>query len=184
MNWLFMAGAPTAGLLAQAPGDREGGGVGAKAKVLAAPQGRSRAGSVARDPKKASAWTVASLGDSYGSRRRKPAPVESVRRGPPGIASVAFHRDRAGRWRHEQLKKGASQIKIGVGVIADFDPIDSIQFTPEGMAAGGHTSPGRRSHAGRSRVAGLREKLRGTGIIAAKKTGRSGTGPPVESDRV
>jgi hypothetical protein len=43
------------------------------------------------------------------------------------------HRDRAGRWRREQLKKGASQIKIGVGVIADLDPIDGIQFTPEGM---------------------------------------------------
>jgi hypothetical protein len=138
MNWLFMAGAPTAGLLAQAPGDREGGGVGAKAKVLAAPQWRPRAGSVARDPKKASAWTLASLGDSYGSRRRKPAPVESVRRGPArhrqrGVPNMTQHRDRAGRWRREQLKKGASQIRIGVGVIADFDPIDSIQFTPEGM---------------------------------------------------
>ena len=101
---------------------------------------------------------------------------------PP--ASPAWRSIAIGRWRHEQLKKGASQIKIGVGVIADFDPIDSIQFTPEGMAAGGHTSPGRRSHAGRSRVAGLREKLRGTGIIAAKKAGRSGSGPPVESDQV
>lgn len=45
------------------------------------------------------------------------------------------HRDRAGGWRREQLKKGASPIKIGVGVgvIADLEPIDSIQFTPEGM---------------------------------------------------
>jgi imidazolonepropionase-like amidohydrolase len=37
----------------------------------------------------------------------------------------------------EQLKKGASQIKIGAGggVISDFDPIDSLQYTPEEMKA-------------------------------------------------
>jgi len=37
----------------------------------------------------------------------------------------------------EQLKKGASQIKLGAGggVISDFDPIDSLQFTPEEMRA-------------------------------------------------
>jgi imidazolonepropionase-like amidohydrolase len=33
----------------------------------------------------------------------------------------------------DQLKKGASQIKLAVGggVISDFDPIDSLQFTPQ-----------------------------------------------------
>ncbi|PAF52349.1 hypothetical protein BKH44_03260 [Helicobacter sp. 13S00477-4] len=38
------------------------------------------------------------------------------------------------RW---QLKKGASQIKIGAGggVISEFDPMDSLQFTPEEMRA-------------------------------------------------
>lgn len=37
----------------------------------------------------------------------------------------------------EQLKKGASQIKLaaGGGVISDFDPIDSTQFTPQEMRA-------------------------------------------------
>ena len=37
----------------------------------------------------------------------------------------------------EQLKKGASQIKLGAsgGVISDFDPIDSIQFTPMELRA-------------------------------------------------
>jgi imidazolonepropionase-like amidohydrolase len=37
----------------------------------------------------------------------------------------------------EQLKKGASQIKLAVGggVISDFDPIDSLQFTPEEIRA-------------------------------------------------
>jgi imidazolonepropionase-like amidohydrolase len=36
-----------------------------------------------------------------------------------------------------QLRKGASQIKLaaGGGVISDFDPIDSIQFTPEELKA-------------------------------------------------
>jgi imidazolonepropionase-like amidohydrolase len=34
----------------------------------------------------------------------------------------------------EQLRKGASQIKIGAGgIISDLDPIDSLQFTPEEM---------------------------------------------------
>ncbi|PAF43926.1 hypothetical protein BKH45_00905 [Helicobacter sp. 11S03491-1] len=38
------------------------------------------------------------------------------------------------RW---QLKKGASQIKIGAGggVISEFDPMDSLQFSPEEMKA-------------------------------------------------
>lgn len=37
----------------------------------------------------------------------------------------------------EQLKKGASQIKLAAsgGVISDFDPIDSIQFSPEELRA-------------------------------------------------
>lgn len=37
----------------------------------------------------------------------------------------------------EQLKKGASQIKLAAsgGVISDYDPIDSIQFTPEELRA-------------------------------------------------
>ncbi|HJS86966.1 MAG TPA: amidohydrolase family protein [Acetobacteraceae bacterium] len=36
-----------------------------------------------------------------------------------------------------QLKKGASQVKIAVGggVISDFDPIDSLQFTPDEIRA-------------------------------------------------
>jgi imidazolonepropionase-like amidohydrolase len=42
----------------------------------------------------------------------------------------------------EQLKKGASQIKLGAGggVISDFDPIDSLQFTPEEMRAAVQTA--------------------------------------------
>jgi imidazolonepropionase-like amidohydrolase len=38
---------------------------------------------------------------------------------------------------HAELKKEASQIKLaaGGGVISDFDPIDSIQFTPEELKA-------------------------------------------------
>lgn len=37
----------------------------------------------------------------------------------------------------DQLKKGASQIKLAVGggVISDFDPIDGLQFTPEELRA-------------------------------------------------
>lgn len=37
----------------------------------------------------------------------------------------------------QQLKKGASQIKlaVGAGAISDFDPIDSLQFTPEEIRA-------------------------------------------------
>lgn len=37
----------------------------------------------------------------------------------------------------QQLKKGASQIKLAAsgGVISDFDPIDSIQFTPDELRA-------------------------------------------------
>jgi imidazolonepropionase-like amidohydrolase len=42
----------------------------------------------------------------------------------------------------EQLKKGASQIKIaaGGGVISDFDPVDSLQYTPEEMRAAVQTA--------------------------------------------
>lgn len=37
----------------------------------------------------------------------------------------------------QQLRKGASQVKIAVGggVFTDFDPLDSVQFTPEEMRA-------------------------------------------------